>query len=32
MRNQLFIGGEFVDAVDGGTIEVINPHDCSVIT
>jgi acyl-CoA reductase-like NAD-dependent aldehyde dehydrogenase len=32
MRNQLFIGGQFVDAVDGGTIEVINPHDCSVIT
>ncbi|MGZ6950139.1 MAG: aldehyde dehydrogenase family protein, partial [Ilumatobacteraceae bacterium] len=32
MRNQLFIGGEFVDAADGGTIEVINPHDCSVIT
>ena len=32
MRNQLFIGGEFVDAVDGGTIEVINPHDCSFIT
>jgi aldehyde dehydrogenase (NAD+)/betaine-aldehyde dehydrogenase len=32
MRNQLFIGGEFVDGVDGATIEVINPHDCSVIT
>ena len=32
MQNQLFIGGEFVDAVGGGTIEVINPHDCSVIT
>jgi aldehyde dehydrogenase (NAD+) len=32
MYNQLFIGGEFVDAVDGSTIEVLNPHDCSVIT
>ncbi|MEP7048414.1 MAG: aldehyde dehydrogenase family protein [Ilumatobacteraceae bacterium] len=32
MQNRLFIGGEFVDAVGGGTIEVINPHDCSVIT
>lgn len=32
MQNKLFIGGEFVDGVSGGTIEVINPHDCSVIT
>ena len=32
MQNKLFIGGEFVDAVSGATIEVINPHDCSVIT
>lgn len=32
VQNQLFIGGEFVDAVDGATLEVINPHDCSVIT
>jgi hypothetical protein len=24
MQNQLFIGGAFVDAVAGGTIEVIN--------
>lgn len=31
-RNQLFIDGEFVDAVDGATVEVINPHDCSTIT
>ena len=27
----LFIGNEFVDAVDGATVEVIDPHDCSVI-
>jgi aldehyde dehydrogenase (NAD+) len=32
MQNKLFIGGEFVDAVGGATIEVLNPHDCSVIT
>lgn len=32
MRNQLFIGGEFVDGVAGTTIEVLDPHDCSVIT
>ncbi|MGH9137494.1 MAG: aldehyde dehydrogenase family protein [Acidimicrobiales bacterium] len=32
MHNQLFIGGEFVDGVDGATIDVLNPHDCSVIT
>ncbi|MEQ1873476.1 MAG: aldehyde dehydrogenase family protein [Ilumatobacteraceae bacterium] len=32
MDRQLFIDGEFVDGVDGTTIEVINPHDCSVIT
>ena len=31
-RNQLFIDGEFVDAIDGATLEVLNPHDCSVIT
>ncbi len=31
-QNKLFIGGEFVDGVDGATIEVLNPHDCSVIT
>lgn len=32
MDRQLFIDGEFVDGIDGTTIEVINPHDCSVIT
>jgi aldehyde dehydrogenase (NAD+) len=32
VRNQLFIDGEFVDAVSGATIEVVNPHDNSVIT
>jgi aldehyde dehydrogenase (NAD+) len=32
MQNRLFIGGQFVDAASGATIEVINPHDCSVIT
>ncbi|MFM7044704.1 MAG: aldehyde dehydrogenase family protein, partial [Ilumatobacteraceae bacterium] len=31
-RNQLFIDGEFVDAIDGATVEVLNPHDCSTIT
>ena len=31
-QNKLFIGGEFVDGVDGATIEVLNPHDCSVLT
>jgi acyl-CoA reductase-like NAD-dependent aldehyde dehydrogenase len=28
-QTRLFIGGEFVDAVDGGLIEVLNPHDNS---
>ncbi|MFM2072465.1 MAG: hypothetical protein RLZZ623_2728 [Actinomycetota bacterium] len=32
MQNRLFIGGKFVDAVEGGSIDVLNPHDCSVIT
>jgi aldehyde dehydrogenase (NAD+)/betaine-aldehyde dehydrogenase len=32
LQNRLFIGGEFVDGVDGTTIEVLNPHDCSVLT
>ncbi|SCA56031.1 putative aldehyde dehydrogenase DhaS [Candidatus Terasakiella magnetica] len=32
IQNKLFIGGEFVDAVDGGTIDVLNPHDGSLIT
>ena len=31
-QNRLFIGGEFVDGAGGTTIEVLNPHDCSVIT
>src|SRR5262245_63600212 len=31
-QNKLFIGGEFVDGADGATIEVLNPHDCSVLT
>lgn len=31
-RNQLFIDGEFVDSIDGATVEVLNPHDCSTIT
>jgi aldehyde dehydrogenase (NAD+) len=29
LQTRLFIGGEFVDAVDGGRIEVLNPHDNS---
>jgi len=32
IRNQLFIDGQWVDGVDGGTIDVINPHDGSTIT
>jgi aldehyde dehydrogenase (NAD+) len=32
MQSRLFIGGEFVDAVSGATLEFINPHDCSVIS
>ena len=32
MQNKLFIGGEFVDGIDGATIEVVNPHDATVIT
>jgi aldehyde dehydrogenase (NAD+) len=32
MHNQLFINGSFVDALDGATLEVLNPHDCSLIT
>ncbi|MFZ9629436.1 MAG: aldehyde dehydrogenase family protein [Ilumatobacteraceae bacterium] len=32
LRTQLFIDGEFVDSVEGATLEVLNPHDCSVIT
>jgi acyl-CoA reductase-like NAD-dependent aldehyde dehydrogenase len=29
MQTRLFIGGAFVDAADGATIEVLNPHDNS---
>lgn len=32
MQIQRFIDGRFVDAVDGGTVEVLNPHDGSLIT
>ncbi|WP_066738126.1 aldehyde dehydrogenase family protein [Cupriavidus sp. D384] len=32
MQNQLFINGRFVDAMDGATIDVRNPHDDSVVT
>jgi len=32
MQDRLFIGGEFVDALDGGEVEVLDPHDCSVLT
>jgi aldehyde dehydrogenase (NAD+) len=28
-QTRLFIDGEFVDAIDGGRIEVLNPHDNS---
>ncbi|MGH8143560.1 MAG: aldehyde dehydrogenase family protein [Steroidobacteraceae bacterium] len=31
MRHQLFIGGKFVDAADGGTLTSVNPHDNSPI-
>lgn len=31
-QNKLFIGGKFVDAVDGATIDVLNPHDNSLLT
>ncbi|MDF3834396.1 aldehyde dehydrogenase family protein [Cupriavidus basilensis] len=32
MLTKLFIDGRFVDALAGGTIDVYNPHDGSVIT
>jgi aldehyde dehydrogenase (NAD+) len=32
LQSKLFIGGEFVDAREGGTIEVLNPHDDSKLT
>jgi len=31
-QNKLFIGGEFVDALDGATMDVVNPFDGSVLT
>ena len=31
MQTRLFIDGEFVDALEGATIEVLDPHDCSVL-
>src|SRR5271170_6252232 len=30
-QTRLFIGGEFVDARDGGTIATLNPHDGSTL-
>jgi acyl-CoA reductase-like NAD-dependent aldehyde dehydrogenase len=32
MQNQLFIDGRFVDAMNGETLPVLNPHDGTVIT
>jgi aldehyde dehydrogenase (NAD+) len=32
VQDKLFIGGKFVDAVDGSTFEVFNPHDGSKLT
>ncbi|MEY5003229.1 MAG: hypothetical protein RL678_1038 [Pseudomonadota bacterium] len=32
IQNKLFIGGKFVDAKDGATIAIHNPHDNSLIT
>lgn len=32
IQNKLFIGGRFVPALDGATIDVLNPHDNSLIT
>ncbi|HYT09532.1 MAG TPA: aldehyde dehydrogenase family protein [Mycobacteriales bacterium] len=31
MQTGLFIGGEFVDGIDSGTIDTVDPHDGSVI-
>ena len=31
MQTQLFIDGRFTDAVEGGTIDVLNPHDGALI-
>lgn len=32
LQTKLYIGGQFVDALDGATLDVINPFDGSVIT
>lgn len=32
IQNKLFINGEFVDAEAGGTIDVLNPYDNSLLT
>lgn len=32
LRRQLFIDGDFVDAADGAAIDVLSPHDNSLIT
>ncbi|MBO1015733.1 aldehyde dehydrogenase family protein [Achromobacter sp. SD115] len=32
MQNKLFVDGRFVDAAAGGTIDVLNPHDATLIT
>jgi len=31
VQTRLFIGGEFVDAADGGTFESLDPHDASLL-
>ena len=31
LRTRLFIGGQWVDAVDGGELDVLDPHDGSLI-
>ena len=31
IRDRLFIGGEFVDALDGATFDTVNPHDGTVL-
>jgi len=31
VETRLFIGGEFVDSVEGGRIPVLNPHDNSTL-
>lgn len=32
IQNKMLINGEWVDALDGATIDVLNPHDGSLIT